>query len=161
MTPLPPLQNHVKANGKRSRFLAITVRIELQMIELNTEDTAFKKSKEYPGKKSLIHAARAIEASMFDRTIDDQDSGYNQRSTVGIIMSSFGWNGGIDGIAKNLDDAAKLRRVIWRKDSEDRHEYRQQVIYALSRYIVDRMTLFDRQHKTNEEIIDWLKRMAD
>lgn len=70
--------------------------------------------------------------------------------SVGVIMSSFGWNGGIDGVTKSPEEAAQLRRIMWRKDAEDRHEYRQQVIYALSRYIVDRMTIFDRKHKTNK-----------
>jgi hypothetical protein len=31
----------------------------------------------------------------------------------------------------------------------------------LSRYVVDRLYMLDRQRKSNEEIIDWLRRMAE
>jgi hypothetical protein len=131
------------------------------MIELIPEDLDFKQSAAYASTKSLIDAAKAIETTNFERAKNGQYSGPNQRSIVGIIMDSFGWDGGTDGIAKSPEEAAQLRKTRWHKDAADLHHYRQDIIFALSGYIVLRLDKLDRENKTNQEIADWLRRMAE
>jgi hypothetical protein len=71
------------------------------MIELTAQDLEFKESAEYASKKSLIHAVISIETTNFERTKNGLYSGYNRRGVIGIIMDSFGWDGGTDAIAKS------------------------------------------------------------
>jgi hypothetical protein len=68
-----------------------------------------------------------------------------------MIMSSLGWRGGSNCTATNK----------FHKNQFEYDYYYQEVIFMLSRYVVNRLYMLDRQRKSNEEIIDWLRRMAE
>ncbi len=122
------------------------------MIEITPEDIEFKKSVEYPGEIRLLRAATVIETTEFERSHNEEDATQNNKRTiVGMIMSSLGWRGGSNCTAMNK----------FHKNQFEYDYYYQEVIFMLSRYVVNRLYMLDRQRKSNEEIIDWLRRMAE
>lgn len=124
----------------------------VKMIEITPEDIEFKKSVEYPGEIRLLRAAKMIETTGFERSHNEEDATQNNKRTiVGMIMSSLGWSGGSNCTAKNK----------FHKNEFEYDYYYQEVIFMLSRYVVNRLYMLDRQRKSNEEIIDWLRRMAE
>lgn len=123
----------------------------ITMIEITLEDIEFKKSKEFPGKDRLLRAAKMLETTELERSANEEDATHNKRTTVGMIMSALAWSGGSDCKAKN-----KIHKNQFEYD-----HYYQEVIFMLSRYVVNRLYMLDHQRKSNEEIVDWLRRMAD
>ena len=130
------------------------------MTELSPEDLEFKKSAEYPSKNRLLRAAKMIETTEFERSPNEEDETNNKRSIVGMIMSGLGWSGGSECLAKSRE-AVELRKNKWHKNQFELDYYCQEAIFMLSGYVIGRLDKLDRQKKTNEEIVDWLKKMAE
>ncbi len=120
------------------------------MIEITPKDIEFKKSAEYPGKDRLLRAAQIIENREFGSP-NEEDATHNKRTIVGMIMSALGWSGGSDSTAKNN----------FHKNRFEYDYYYQEAILMLSGYLVNRLDLLDRHRESNEEIVDWLRRMAE
>ena len=121
------------------------------MIEITQKDIEFKKSAEYPCKDRLLWAAKIIENTEFERSPNEETTTHNKRTIVGMIMSALGWSGGSDCTAK----------IKFHKNQFEYDHYYQEAIFMLSRYLVNRLDFLDRQTKSNEEIVDWLRRMAE
>lgn len=126
-----------------------------KLIKLSKEDSKFKKSKEYPGSENLILAAVALEAADDARTKYGQDTPYNQKSIIGILISILGWSGGSESRTKPNE------YENWWVNHKKKSEYEQKLIKMISGYVFERIMVLDReQKKTNQEIADWLRRMA-
>lgn len=130
------------------------------MIELSPDDLEFKCSKEFPDREKLLLAAVALETTKFERTNYGEDACYNQRSPVGILMSRLGWDGGSDGRAKSREEAVRMRKIMALENHESILVYRQKLIYMLSGYVVNRLTILDREKKSNREVAEWLRLLA-
>jgi hypothetical protein len=133
----------------------------IKMIELSREDFEFKKSTKYPGKIRLLRAAKMIETTEFERNLYEEDATYSKRSIVGMIMSGLGWSGSTECVPKSTGEAVTLTKSKFHKNLFELDYYRQETIFMISGYVVRRLDYLDCQKKTNEEIVDWLKRMAE
>lgn len=124
-------------------------------IKLSKDDSRFKKSKEFPGSEKLVLTAIALETVDDAKTKYGQAKPYNQRSVIGILMSVLGWDAGSENRTYQKD------YENWWDDHKKQLEYEQKLIKMISGYIFERIMRLDReQKKTNQEIADWLRRMA-
>jgi hypothetical protein len=124
-------------------------------IKLSKEDSKFKRSKEFPGSENLVLAAIALETIDDSKTKYGQAKPYNQRSVIGVLMSVLGWDAGSENRANPKD------YENWWDDHKKKSEYEQKLIKMISGYVFERIMRLDReQKKTNQEIAEWLRRMA-
>lgn len=124
-------------------------------VKLSKEDSKFKRSKEFPGSEKLVLAAIALETIDDSKTKYGQFKPYNQRSVIGILMSVLGW----DAFSENRTKPKDYEN--WWDDHKKKSEYEQKLIKMISGYVFERIMSLDReQKKTNQEIADWLRRMA-
>jgi hypothetical protein len=75
-------------------------------------------------------------------------------------MSRLGWDGGSDGRAKSREEAVRMRKIMALENHESILVYRQKLIYMLSGYVVNRLTILDREKKSNREVAEWLRLLA-
>lgn len=93
----------------------------------------------------------ALETVEHVRTKYGQDVTHDQKSIIGLLLSIIGWDAN-RAISKDEFNLWKDRVVF--------SEYILKSTNMLSEYVFNRISEFDKEKKTNEEISDCLRRMA-
>lgn len=73
---------------------------------------------------------------------------YGQKNIIGLLKSIMG----------DVDVNEPKEFSWWEKP--EKSKYKSKLANMLPEYILNRIVEFEREQKTNEEIIDWLRRMA-
>jgi hypothetical protein len=134
-------------------------------IELNSGDTKFKNSQEFPQYAEQIKwAAKALENTNRPQALYPGDVWGEKRSAVSVLLNFMivngkRYDGGIAALSEKPDEALRLAKKIGLSSESQQNQYiaRQQLSKYISEYIVGRIRYLNDSERCNfKEIAQWL-----